>query len=66
MDEKIPTSNRTLEDVLAHDIFDLKLDRKVLKDVVVGLILLHTYIIFCGNIKTLSIVKCGSSWKIND
>ena len=58
--------NRTLEDVLAHDIFDLTLDRKALKDVVVGLIILHTDIIFHGDIKPQSIVKCGSSWKITD
>ena len=31
LDEKIPTSNRTLEDVLAHDIFDFTLAWKVPK-----------------------------------
>ena len=58
--------NFTLEDVLAHDIVDLTLARKVLKDVAVGLILLHTEIIFHGGIKTRSIVKCVSLWKITD
>ena len=57
---------RTLEDVLAHDLVDLTPDRKVLKDLVVGLIILHTEIIFHGDIKTLSIVKCGRSWKLTD
>ena len=51
---------RTLEDVLAHNIVDLTLDRKVLKDVVIGLILLHTDIIFHVDIKPRSIVQCGS------
>ena len=58
--------NRTLEDVLTHDLVDLTLARKVLKDVVVGLILLHTEIIFHGDIKPRSIVQCGSSWKLTD
>ena len=42
--------NHTLEDVLTHDIFDLTLVRKVLKDVVVVLILLHIDIIFHSDI----------------
>ena len=42
--------NHTLEDVLAHDLVDLTLVRKVLKDVVVGLILLHINIIFYSDI----------------
>ena len=46
----------TVEDVLAHDIVDLTLDRKFLKDVVIGLILLHTDIIFHGDIKPRGIV----------
>ena len=66
LDEKTPQLNLTIEDVLAHDIVDLTLARKVLKDIVVGLILLHTEIIFHGDIKTLSIVKCGRSWKLTD
>ena len=52
---------RTLEDVLAHDLVDLTPDRKVLKDLVVGLIILHTEIIFHGDVKPRSIVQCGSS-----
>ena len=56
LDEKIPKLNSTLEDILVHNIFDLTLSCKVLKDVVVVLILLHTDIIFCGDIKPQSIV----------
>ena len=56
--------NRKIEDVLAHDLVDLKLDRKVLKYVLVGLIILHTEVIFHGDIKPRSIAKCGSSWKL--
>ena len=37
LDEKIPKLNHTLEDVLAHDLVDLALAWKVLKDVVVGM-----------------------------
>ena len=66
LDEKIPKLNHTIEDVLAHDLVDLALAWKVLKDVVVGLILLHTEIIFHGGIKQQSIVQCGSSWKLTD
>ena len=66
MDEKIPKLNHTIEDVLAHDLVGLALTWKVLKDVVVGLILLHTEIIFHGGIKQQSIVQCGSSWKLTD
>ena len=53
--------NRTLEDFLAHDLVDLILAPKVLKDVVVGLILLHIEIIFHGDIKQRSIVQCVKS-----
>ena len=53
--------NHTLEDFLAHDLVDLTLAWKVLKDVVVGLMLLHTEIIFHSDIKPRSIVQCGSS-----
>ena len=56
--------NRTLEDVLARDLVDLTLDRKALKDVVVGMIILHTDIIFHCDIKPQSIVQCRSSWKL--
>ena len=56
LDEKIPKLNRTLEDILVHNIFDLTLSCKVLKDVVVVLILFHTDIIFRGDIKPRSIV----------
>ena len=66
LDEKIPKLNRTPDDVLAHDLVDLALARKVMKYVVVGMILLHTEIIFHGDIKPRSIVQCGSSWKLND
>ena len=58
--------NCTLEDVLTHDLVDLTLAHKVLKDVVVGLIILHTEIIFHGDIKPRIIVQCGISWKITD
>ena len=51
---------------MAHDIVELTLAQKVLKDVVVGLILLHTEIVFHGDIKPLSIVQCGRSWKLTD
>ena len=47
--------NRTLEDVLAHDLVDPTLSRKVLKDVVVDQMLLHTEILFHGDIKPQSI-----------
>ena len=47
--------NHTLEDVLAHDLVDLTLVRKVLKDVVVDQMLLHTEILFHGDIKPQSI-----------
>ena len=66
MDEKIPKSNLTFQDFLAHDIVDIMLDQKVLKYVVVGLILLSTDIMFHGDIKPQSIVQCGSSWKLTD
>ena len=56
--------NRKIEDVLAHDLVDLTLARKVLKYVLVGLIILHTEVIFHGDIKPQSIAKCGSSWKL--
>ena len=58
--------NFTLEDVLAHDIVDLTLAQKVLKYLVVGLILLHTEVIFHGYIKPWSIVQCGSLWKLTE
>ena len=64
--EKKPKLNRTLADDLAHGLVDLTLARKVLKDVVVGLILFHTVIIFHGDIKPQSIVQCVSSWKLTD
>ena len=66
LDDKTPKLNCTLEDVLAYDLVDLTLARKVLKDVVVGLILLHTDIIFFGYIKLQIIIKCGSSRKLTD
>ena len=50
--------NRTLADVLAHDLVDLTLAWMVLKYVVVRLILLHTDIIFHGDIKPKSILQC--------
>ena len=66
LDDKTPKLNCTLEDVLAYDLVDLTLARKVLKDVVVGLILLHTEIIFNGDIEFWSIVQCGSSCKLTN
>ena len=51
---------------MAHDLVDFTLAQKVLKDVVVGLILLHIEIIFHGDIKQQSIVQCGRSWKLTD
>ena len=62
--EIIQKLNRTLDDVLAHDIVDLTLAREVLKDAVGGLVLFHTEIILHGDIKPLSIVQYGSSWKL--
>ena len=53
--------NYTFEDVLAHDFVDLTLDLNGLKYLVVGLILLHTEIIFNGDIKLQSIVQFGIS-----
>ena len=44
--------NITLEDVLAHNRVDITLAWKVLKYLGVCLILLYTYIIFHGDIKT--------------
>ena len=64
--KKTPKSNRTFEDFLAHDLVDLTIDRKVLKDAVIGLILFNTYIIFHDYIKPHSIVQFGSSWKLID
>ena len=61
MDEKTPKLNHTIAEVSAHDLFDLTLATNVLKDVVVGLILLHTEIIFNGDIKLQSIVQFGIS-----
>ena len=58
--------NITLEDVLDRDLVDLTLDRKVLKYIAVGLVLLHTDIIFHGDIELQGIVQCGSSWKVTD
>ena len=66
LDDKTPKLNRTLEDVLAHDLVDFKFSRKYLKDEVVGLILLHIEIIFHGDIKQRSIVQCVKSWKLTD
>ena len=66
MGNKIPKLNLTIEGVLAHNLVDLTLARKFLKCVVVDLILLHTEIIFHGDIKPRSIVQCGSSWKLTD
>ena len=66
LDEKTPKLNCTLEDILAYDLVDLTLARKVLKGVVVGLILLHTEIVFNGDIELWSIVQCGSSCKLTD
>ena len=58
--------NKTLEDVLYRDLVELALVRKVLKYIVVGLILFHTEIIFHSDIKTWSILQCGSSWKLTE
>ena len=51
---------------MAHDRVDLMLAQEVLKDVVQGMILLHTDIIFHCDVKPQSIVQCGSSWKLTD
>ena len=66
LDEKIPKLNHTIAEVLANDLVDLTLATNVLKDVVVGLILFQIEIIFHGDIKSQSILKCGSSWKLTD
>ena len=51
---------------MAHDLVDLTLAWGVLKEVRVGMILLHIEIKFHSDIKPRSIVQCGSSWKLND
>ena len=51
---------------MAHDLVNLMLARRVIKDAVVGLILFHTDIIFHGDIKPRSIVQYGSSWKLSN
>ena len=61
LNEKIPKLDGTLEDFLDHDRVDLMLAQEVLKDVVQGMILLHTDIIFHCDVKPQSIVQCGSS-----
>ena len=66
LDEKTPKLNCTLEDILAYNLVDLTLDRKVLKYIAVGLVLLHTDIIFHSDIELQGIVQSGSSWKVTD
>ena len=51
---------------MAHDPVDLTLSQKIMKDVVVGLIFLHTGIMFHGDIKPRIILQCGSSCKVTD
>ena len=58
--------NRTIEHFLFLWFFDPTLAWKVLKEVMVGLIIMQTHILFNGDIKLWSIVQCGSSWKLTD
>ena len=51
---------------MAHYLVDFTIARKFLKDVVVGLICLHTEIIFHGGIKPWSMVQYGIPWKLTD
>ena len=60
LDEKTPNVNRTLGDKLSYNLVDITLARNIFKGKVVGLIIFHTYIIFCGGIKSQSIVQFGS------
>ena len=66
LDEKIPKSNCTLQDFLAHYLVDIILAQKVQKYVVVGLIILRTEIMFHCDSKPHSIVQCGRSRKLSD
>ena len=59
-------SNHNLQYFLAHDLIDIMLSQKVLKYVVVGLILLRTYIMFHGDIKPQIILQCGRSCQLAD
>ena len=48
LDKKNPKLNHTIEDVFSLDLVDLTFYRKVLRDLVVGMILFHKDIIFHG------------------
>mmetsp|Transcript_12193 Transcript_12193/g.25847 ORF Transcript_12193/g.25847 Transcript_12193/m.25847 type:complete len:926 (-) Transcript_12193:175-2952(-) len=58
--------DRTLEDVLTHDFVDFNLVRKIVKDIVVGLILLHTEQRIHGDLSPRAIVRVGSKWKLSN
>jgi len=56
----------TLRDVLDHSYLDLSIVRSIAKDIVVGLILLHTEKRIHSNINPASIVRVKKSWKLAD
>lgn len=56
----------TLKDVLDHSYLDLSIVRSIAKDIVVGLILLHTEKRIHSNINPASIVRVKKSWKLAD
>jgi serine/threonine protein kinase len=58
--------DKTLEDVLAHDFVDFNLVRKIAKDIVVGLILLHTEQRIHGDLNPRAVVRVGSKWKLSN
>ena len=58
--------DKTLEDVFTHDFVDFNLVRKVTKDIVVGLILLHTEQRIHGDLNPRAIVRVGSKWKLSN
>jgi len=58
--------DKTLEDVFTHDFVDFNLVRKVTKDIVVGLILLHTEQRIHGDLNPRAVVRVGSKWKLSN
>ena len=58
--------DKTLEDVLTHDFVDFNLVRKIAKDIVVGLILLHTEQRIHGDLNPRAVVRVGSKWKLSN
>ena len=58
--------DKTLEDVMTHDFVDFNLVRKIAKDIVVGLILLHTEQRIHGDLNPRAVVRVGSKWKLSN